>query len=419
MRSNFYFGLILSMVCLLGCNKDGTLPSAIAPKGAAHKIAPKGAADTAGGDLHGPDYGAAWFLGTATVRYCVVSHPSFGVDSATIAQSIDEVLGKWAKYIDEKGVNFGAFSEFKLPTRFQFVSKCAGSEDLTFYFGVTNSQIEAAKKTFDHPISFAYRAAYDMNKGWGKGFVWFSLPGPAGDGGTLDWQRPFVLTGMLLHEMGHVLGCGHVGGTIMGRDIAQAATVGTPEEAKYWLADIDQSQELVLCGENCQHTYDGRFGELWDDPNEAPKISTFARLMGRNPKGTITTRLKYLGKPSQAAQMTLRVADDLGNSDFSISLHEEGVEFPGNTSIFVRARNFDAGIGFTYMAENSATGGQLLTGSLINVGGVVLPVRVQRNWMGMVKTGPDSAHAVASVLRIDLTEGASPVPLFSAIGIVL
>lgn len=137
-----------------------------------------------------------------------------------------------------------------------------------------------AKAEYYNPIAFAHRANYDLDAAWGKGFVWVAPKASP----HLSWDFPYRLHGIVLHEVGHVLGCEHVRGTILTEDIANLIRTAStsPEHVKALLTTIDGEAELKL-RMNDLFDYKGKISRWGIEETE----KTFKLFVGRAPVGKV------------------------------------------------------------------------------------------------------------------------------------
>ena len=274
-----------------------------------------GADSSGGGDNKPSDYESAWFLGARSIRTCYQRDPSFAINSDEIESTIQKSFGVWQKYLVDKKVNRGrSDASEQLVLNYSLASKCDGTEDLTFYFGTKNAEINQAKSQFSNPSAFAQRRSYDPKAKWGNGFIWVAQEGDV-DVGTPNWKVPYSLQGMLLHELGHVLGNGHVDGTIMDQDIAMMVGANryynpdTAEEElqrEQILSSVDGKKELDYCDE-CTNLFLGSMR----DSSTALAADTFEKFVGRKPRGSIFMTANMLPtSPSQPGGVELSIKDN-------------------------------------------------------------------------------------------------------------
>ena len=190
---------------------------------------------------------AVWFAdGSRTIRACVQAAPDFGVDAATAAGEVEKAFGIWDAYITEKRVRTGMQARgTSIATKVNVAVSCKGDEDLAFYLGVENPITKAALKDFTRPLGFARRTAFDEKTLWGKGFVWIAHPTHFAEN-KLDWSQQNRLLGVLLHEIGHVLGNGHVSGTIMRDNLGDELLRDMPPFINTY-DQVDSGRQLVFC----------------------------------------------------------------------------------------------------------------------------------------------------------------------------
>ncbi|MGK5082378.1 hypothetical protein WDW37_03655 [Bdellovibrionota bacterium FG-1] len=361
-------------------------------------FAGEGAGSSGGTDNRPVDSGAAWFLGSKPIRYCWLRSSDFGATDEQVTTSLSESFLQWKNYLQKVGTS--AFSgnwflvpeERRIQVNTERMSQCDGTEDLKFYFGSEDDLTRLVKKQYNHPTALAYRQSYDPIAGWGKGLIWVAAQNSLAKGFP-DWAPNKIsehpgfaklqvshLTVQILHEIGHVLGCDHVVGTIMQEDIANWLKAGTViwGSSENW---IDGQRLLYLDG-NRAVDVSGNFGLQTSWPGYVPyppvaegENEFFVRFIGRKPVGTVRSQL-HLNYSVRPMERWLTVEDDLGKTRllFEGSGKSSWYEFP--VSIF-RIVFVDAQ-GELRAAQNNVSGG-ISFESIIDQAGRKYPARIEFN----------------------------------------
>ena len=194
----------------------------------------------------------SWFLDPQrTIKSCLLVAANFGLDTAQVKNEIQSVYGAWRDYLQLKRLNWELGSTPVMSTNISLAEQCDGTEDLTFYFGVENESVKAAKKQYTKPFAFAEKQAFDQFNSWAKGFIWVAGPSTLGTR-IPDWTVRNTLHGILLHEVGHTMGNGHIEGTIMDEGVGSwldsEMLLGSGQGSYQWaLTHIDHERELLLC----------------------------------------------------------------------------------------------------------------------------------------------------------------------------
>jgi hypothetical protein len=294
----------------------------------------------------------AWFHGkTKTAHYCVNVDKNFGLKAQDVQLKIQAAAETWVNYLQTKHyIGPKAGFDLDLTTSFVLNPSCQGNEELSFYFGESNDQIEKLKKGYFQPVAFSEMTndAFDQH----QGIVWVTNPGVLG-GMRVDWQLAGALDLILLHEFGHIFGSTHADDTVMARNMGEVVfrAIGNNNSLQVPIA-IDQSHELLTC-HDC--TYE--FTEL----GHAQLQSRFRKLVGRDPLGRATGTLILNEGKIKTGVVTLR--DDISATSFSIQVQKEVVW-----------RNGDG----TFNGNGANYGGAYY-GSLQLPSGQKLPITLSRN----------------------------------------
>lgn len=245
-----------------------------------------------GGDINDIS-SVAWFRGKKEVRYCIETDAQFGISANEVDRAFLEALDIWKKYINTKTLN----DVEPLVLNFKKMESCQPTSDLRLYLGIENEKVKAEKKKYTAPLAFSAREHFDYEKSWSQGFIWVAkgLSFLNQIHKAPDWAKPDYLTVIFLHEIGHLLGCEHVPGTIMSSRLAwqvimAAHELSHPVRKIGPLKKIDFGRELFVGttgdGLDTQREFEGgiRLRHLFenDPPLQKWERETFKRLFGRH-----------------------------------------------------------------------------------------------------------------------------------------
>lgn len=178
----------------------------------------KGGEGTGGTDYHKSP--RAWFLTLKpkSVKICYEIAPDFGVDEKEVLSDVKNAFQVWANYLKTKHLaeNMGPNSP-RIATELEIQPKC-DDEDLKFYFGIENMQVIKGKILYQNPFGFSETYSDELPQAnWSPGFIWIAKEGSLDKTkGIPAWRDSREsLKALILHEVGHVFGNGHVDDTVM------------------------------------------------------------------------------------------------------------------------------------------------------------------------------------------------------------
>lgn len=367
----------------------------------------RGGMDSTGGDIRSEDRGAAWFLrGTnksIPITFCIEASANFGRDIPELKSLVEFAFKKWENYMQVKRVNLNSDllpipSEDQIETNLSFQARCTRETELKFYFGQENSFIKKIQEKYERPIAFSERLSYDPSVGRAKGIVWIINPNLQ-DTSIPNWNIDVNLKAILLHEVGHVLGCEHKMGTIMDRDIhryffstQEDLDDGVPELSEYSrrrLTSIDHSAEVHFC-ESCQFNYEG-FPFPTTTEEVRPKL--IKQLTGVDFKNFVRSRLSKIQekRPEQKYQVNLLIEDGEQAKTLTIEFDRlKRTTIPNELSSFLRYRMFTDDIGnitFDYMKKTYGTSisGEISYGKMMGADGKTYIIVMERNLSSMAR----------------------------------
>jgi hypothetical protein len=329
--------------------------------------------ESSGGSLS-QVYGNAWFISGAygqKIKTCYVVSNDFGTAPAKLEAAILQASKTWSSYFLSKNI--------QTPTRpaggngqgkFYFISSdivlmqaCDGSEDLKIYFGAKDAQVQKALLQYDQPYAFS-QPTTDSSQLWGKGFIYVATPQEVS---SPSWDTGNHLVGVLLHELGHVLGNGHLDNTIMDADLAQQFQLSNSFDT---LNQIDQMRELRLCID-CGQTYSGQLtlGDLYNADDAINKLAG---------KSTHVTAARFVKKDKRDESYHQADNYNLPEGDLLFTDASAGYHFYLKTQSLIASSEVDVPL---FMTPESAVFSydDTFSGVLTRDDGTTFPVTVNVN----------------------------------------
>ncbi len=164
------------------------------------------------------------------IRVCLVMAKDFGYDLKEAQEVVEFAFLEWRKYLNSQDIFLEVASrKYRPSTTLEWV-QCESRPDLKIYLGEETRETKANRRRFLNPLAYVWQTKVDTDSGWGAGYIWLApakrvrpeLEFPLwkqSTEGQFKEQVEAQFRQVLLHEVGHILGCDHVPGTIMRADI--------------------------------------------------------------------------------------------------------------------------------------------------------------------------------------------------------
>ncbi len=271
----------------------------------------------------------AWFSGNKRISYCIILNPRYSKSSTEIKEYISKSSQIWKNYFNQKVFKNYPNKEHLPQFDFEFV-ECDSSTEVRFYFDVKDEDVDQAMKKYNDPMAFSVLKEYDYKTNRGKGFLWFSDLFKADK--DLNQES---LNSIILHELGHIYGIGHVKDTIMDENIAytiktSGSMAGYPTNFPYMnnlLLSIDQQRPLYFnYYEHFNYTGHVPFDLLNPETIYKKQVEIISGIFNRPINGAV--KANFINQ-SNWANFQLILSDFSGSASINIKIASDGTKQKG------------------------------------------------------------------------------------------
>lgn len=259
-----------------------------------------------------------WFASfQKPVSYCLTIGDNSSFNAEAVHSLIQKAFQKWEDYIAKKGLPKSVFS-----ISLKQNSICEQNTNIQFLWGASTKEVEKLKTDYESPLGFAH---FQRNEG--TGVVWInepeivSLKSNQTAAATTQSKVEDRLFAILLHEVGHIYGNGHIPNTIMRQHLARDVFALTQRE----LNNIDHEGVVASC-------FDCEWACQSESSQNTLKLSRLPKhhpLMALNKWSSLLFRLES----ETLLELTQGIQSD---SYWSLGL-EEVVTFPSEQLAFAIA----------------------------------------------------------------------------------
>lgn len=248
---------------------------------------------SSGGDDTPASIGAAWFLGDAPIKACLIVEQGYPKSITDLTTIVLQSARTWKNYYQNKVLPMNTNRLIHPSFMISLQETCDTTTELKIIFGLKTPDVQVELKKYYNPFGFATLQSYDVEKKRGKGFIWIANPKEA-----YAESHEASLNALVLHELGHVYGVPHVKGTIMDEKIAEVIKAFGPSAG--WPSNDPKGRVFLTSIETERPLY-FHYAANWSYEGFAPvdnsvlKPEFLRTIFGRDVTGDVLARFYNQG----------------------------------------------------------------------------------------------------------------------------
>jgi hypothetical protein len=259
----------------------------------------------------------AWFTQASDISVCLDLKPDAGLSEAKMMGVLTRSFNAWSEFINSNRHLQADDTISKLKVRFE---SCSAKISLRFIMGGLPPEIRHAKSLGSKAFAMPVLQSFNKTTFSGRGYIW--IAGKSNLPTYMNWSNEEQIQSVVMHEIGHVLGIGHVAGTIMDANLSELIEE-TMSGNSHHLISINMRRELIV-DDLVRHYTPERFcpkelvdGYVYTTSDVEPYgfANAYRQLLNRTPILDLRTSIQLVDHCN-----TLRFKDPSGVSDFRVSL---------------------------------------------------------------------------------------------------